>query len=260
MRLFLYQILSFTFLLLISNVYAEGVVRVASASNFLLPVKNLQLQYEASSGNKLIISSGSTAKLYAQIMNGAPYDVFLSADQLTVQKLIENKLGVEESEFVYAAGKLVLWGAEHSGDPLILKNDLENLKFSYLAIANPKLAPYGRAALEVLQNLELYGKLSSRLVYGENVGQTFQFVYSGNAELGLVALSQVLQFKNRGQYWQIPLHLYQPLKQSAVQLIRAKTNLAAKSFMHFLKSAKIQHEIASQYGYRSVSPSINLER
>ena len=197
-------------------------------------------------------------------MNGAPYDVFLSADQSTTIKLIENKLAIKDSASIYATGKLALWRAGNKHKALDLKNDLQNvlknLEFKRLAIANPKLAPYGRAAIDVLKNLSLYDKVKTRLVYGENIGQTFQFVYSGNAELGLVAMSQIKQFNNAGDYWEIPSEFYQPIKQSAVLLNRAKNKPAAKLFMQFLKSKKIQKEISDKYGYLSTITQNSLMR
>jgi len=246
--------------LIFSDVYATETIRVATASNFLSPLKNLKIQYETESGQILHISSGSTSKLYAQIINGAPYDIFLSADQSTVGKLIKNNEAIANTEFIYAIGKLVLWSAKKKRSVLLLQNDFKNRRFRHLAIANPKLAPYGRAAIEVMKNLELYDTLHPRLVYGENIGQTFQFVYSGNAELGLVALSQLKQLNEVGSYWEIPLDLYRPINQSAVILSRANDNVAAKSFMRFLKSPKIQHELSRQYGYLSATVPTALER
>lgn len=236
-----------------SNVYGEEAIKIATASNFLLPMKNLKKHFESELGVDVILISGSTSKLYAQIINGAPYDIFLSADQNTVGKLIENGLAIKNSEFVYATGKLALWRRGHKRSTSELQNDLVNLRFKRLAIANPKLAPYGHAALEVLHNLALYDKVSARLVYGENIGQAFQFAYSGNAELGMVAVSQLKSLNNAGQYWEIPLDLYQPLKQSAVLLKRAKNNIAAKLFMTLLKSRKIQQVISREFGYLSAT-------
>jgi len=260
MWLLLGKLLFILIYLIFSNVYAAETIRVATASNFLSPLKKLKNLYESESEHVLKISSGSTSKLYAQIINGAPYDIFLSADQSTVRKLIKNGEAIANTEFVYAIGKLVLWSAMKERTALLLQNDFQNLQFKHLAIANPKLAPYGRAAIEVIKNLKLNDKLHSRLVYGENIGQTFQFVYSGNAKLGLVALSQIMQLKEVGPYWEVPLHLYQPLKQSAVLLNRANGNIAAKSFMRFLESSKVQQELSSKYGYLSATMSTTLER
>lgn len=235
--------------LVFSKLYAAETIRVATASNFLPALKNLKQKFESEVDIDLIIISGSTSKLYAQISNGAPFDIFLSADQLAVKKLLENAFAVKNSEFVYATGKLALWGADENRTPFDLKNDLQDLNFKRLAIANPKLAPYGQASIEVLKKLSLHDKVKTRMVYGENIGQTFQFVYSGNVELGFVAMSQLKLFKHVGQYWEIPLSLYQPLKQSAVLLNRAKNKTAAKSFLFFLKSREVQQIISSQFGY-----------
>ena len=253
MWLYFFKLICFLIYLTLSNVYAGESVKVATASNFLWPLKNLKAQFKILSGHDLIISSGSTTKLYAQIMNGAPYDVFLAADQSTTRNLIENGQAIANSEFIYATGKLALWGADKDRSAQGFQNDLQNFNFRFLAIANPKLAPYGRAALEVIENLELKGALNSRLVYGENIGQAFQFVYSGNADLGFVAVSQLMLIKDAGHYWEIPLYLYKPLRQSAVLLNRARNNIAAKSFLDFLKGYEIQKVISNEYGYLSTT-------
>ncbi|HMN68950.1 MAG TPA: molybdate ABC transporter substrate-binding protein, partial [Bdellovibrionales bacterium] len=186
---------------------------------------------------KVLVSAGATGKLFAQIKNGAPFDVFLSADQETPRKLIAEGLAVENSSFTYAIGKLALWSRDAGiVDP---KGDvLNSSKFRHLSIANPKLAPYGAAAKEVLEKKGLWEKLQPKLVMGENIAQAHQFVSSGNAELGFVALSQVKMDvdKTIGSLWLVPASLYSPLRQDAVLLKRGKDQTAAKTLLEFLRS------------------------
>ena len=240
--------------------YASERVVVAVASNFLAPFKKIKVKFKEETGYDLLISSGSTAKLYAQIKNGAPFDIFLSADQLTTNKLINENKAIKESEFVYAAGQLAFWDNRKNSDQVVTQNTLIGLKIkpkdgrkpSRLAIANPKLAPYGRAAFEVLQKLKLDEIMLKRLVFGENIGQAFQFVYSKNADFGIVALSQLKIKGIMNGFWVIPQNLYQPIHQSAILLNRAKNNLTANAFMAFLKRNDIQKLIVSDYGYQLI--------
>jgi len=243
-----------------SIAYAEEKIVVATASNFLAPLKKLKIKFQSETKYSLIISSGSTAKLYAQIMHGAPFDVFLSADQKSVSKLINNKKAIAGSEFVYAAGKLVLWGGEKNKSAEQLHIDLVTLNMTRFAVANSKLAPYGRASMEVLKNLNLEGGIKPYLIYGENIGQTFQFIYSENVDLGFVAMSQINSLKKAGVYWEVPTNLYQPIKQSAVMLNRAKNNKAAMAFLAFLQRPDIQQYIADEFGYQIFAAKQMLKR
>lgn len=224
-------------------------VKVAVAANFSKPVEEIAKSFEKDTGNKLIISPASTGKLYVQVKNGAPFEVFLSADNKTPAKLIAESYGIQGSDFTYAKGKLVLW----SGDADKIKNDDSALKaanFSHLAVANPKTAPYGAAAYEVMEQLKLTSVLKDKLVQGENIAQTKQFVESGNAELGFVAMSQV--FKNgklnSGSMWEIPTTMYSPILQDAVLLKAGEKSAAAKAFLDYLKGEKAKAIILS-YGY-----------
>ena len=183
--------LVFFFHLSMSIAYAED-VRIAVATNFLATLNEIATTFEKDTGHSAVVSSGSSGKLYAQIIHGAPFDVFLSADSKRPKLLEDDGLAVTGSRFTYAVGRLTLW----SSDPDMIKGNgkdvLTNNRFTRLAIANPKTAPYGVAAKSTLQALGLWDYLYDRLVQGENIGQTFQFVYSKNAEIGFVALSQVL--------------------------------------------------------------------
>ena len=224
-------------------------VRVAVAANFVGTLDRLGKVFQTGSGNTLLVSSGSTAKLYAQIRNGAPYDVLLAADAEHPRRLEQEGLAVAGSRFTYARGQLALW----SRDPGRVDAEAKVLRtsdFRHLAIANPSIAPYGAAAQQTLQHLGLWETLTPRLVRGEDIGQTFQFVQSGNAELGFVALAQVRRLKPdaRGSFWLVPVRLYDAIEQQGVLLTRAKNNAAARAFLAFLQS-KRGREIVQADGY-----------
>ncbi len=234
-------------LLLLPSAQAEQ-VRLAVAANFLATVKALAPLFEEQTGSELIISGASTGKLYAQIINGAPYDVLLSADQKHPQQLEQAGKVVEGSRFIYAAGKIVLWSSE--AKPLD-KDSIAGGGFAKLAIANPRTAPYGQAAQQALQNMGLWQAAKPKLVQGESIGQAFQFVATGNAQLGLVALSQVLNpanLYNRQHYWLVPENLHEPLAQEAALLAYGRDNAAAKQFLQFLRSDEAVN-IMRAYGY-----------
>ncbi|MHB9101677.1 MAG: molybdate ABC transporter substrate-binding protein [Sulfuricella sp.] len=226
---------------------AADEMRVAVAANFAAPMEQIAAEFARDTGHRAVISSGATGKFYAQIKNGAPFEVLLSADDATPAKLEQEGLGVTGSRFTYAIGRLVLW----SPKPGYVDPQGEVLKkgdFRHLAVANPKLAPYGRAAQEVLEKKALWQPLQPRLVLGENIAQTWQFVASGNAELGFVALSQI---KTKGGYlpgslWIVPQTLHAPIRQDA--LLLAKGKAAAEQFMKYLKSDKAA-AIIRRYGY-----------
>ena len=235
------------FLLHVSDALAKE-LRIAVASNFLLPLKALSKNFKESTGHKVVVISGSTGKLYAQIKQGAPFDILLAADSIRPELLEKEGIGVLGSRFTYAVGRLVLWS---KNSKLPLKNDLQVLNhknFRYLAIANPKTAPYGKAAEQVLRKKGFWEKIQNRLVRGENISQTFQFVMTGNADIGLIALSQLRKNQGRGFSWIIPQEWHDPIRQQGILLKRAKTNKAARQFLNFIKSNRIQKQIES-YGY-----------
>ena len=224
-------------------------VQVAVAANFAAPMKKIAAEFERATGDKVAISLGSTGNFYAQIRNGAPYEVFLSADASTPAKLEQEGLAVPGSRYTYAIGKLVLWSA----NPAVVDASGAVLKtgdFAHLAIAKPELAPYGAAALETLRKLGLLATLTPKLVQGQNIAQTYQFVASGNAQLGFVALSQVYEGGKlkSGSAWIVPADLYRPIRQDAVLLKPGAANPAAQALMRFLKGAQAR-AVIQDFGY-----------
>lgn len=221
---------------------------LAVASNFAAPMKELEAQYEARTGHRLRVAYGSSGKMYAQILNGAPFDIFLSADQDKPLRLIESGHALESTRRTYARGSLVLWSLREA----YLIDGPERLKsgdFQRLAVANPRLAPYGRAAMQVLANLGVESELQSRLVTGENIAQTFQLVYSGNADIGLVAASQLVSPDIvRGSSWQVPANLHEPILQDLVVLKNAAAKPVTAALLDFLASDEAQ-QILERYGY-----------
>ncbi len=223
---------------------------IAVATNFSEVIDVLKADFEASSEHQLTIITGSTGKLYAQIVNGAPFDVFMSADQARPELLVQDGRALD-TRFTFATGLLALWSADADR---IGENGLQALTepYRHLAIANPQLAPYGVAAKEALNALGLLETLQSRIVMGENVGQTHALIASGNAELGIVALAYAISPRNvkAGSYWVIPPELYAPIHQDAVLIRRAENNAAALAFMAYLQSEPAK-EIIRTFGYEA---------
>ncbi len=224
-------------------------VSVAVASNFTAPAQRLAELFQKETGHTVKLSFGSSGKFTTQIQQGAPFDVFLSADEQHTQRLEDEGLTVPHTRFVYVLGKLVLWSAK----PGYVDDQgavLGKGSYNKLAYADPKLAPYGLAAQQTLQKLNLWGKVQGKLVTGENITQAYQFAATGNAEIAFIALSQVTQDGrvNGGSYWVVPAELYQPIRQSAVRLSAAKDPIAAQAFLTFLKSAKFV-SIMRDFGY-----------
>lgn len=224
-------------------------VHVAVAANFAAPMKSLAADFEQQTGHRAVVSLGATGQLYAQIRQGAPYGVLLSADTTTPEKLGREGYGLAETQRTYAIGRLALWSRDESC--IDAKADvLRRGEFRRLAIANPKLAPYGVAATQALRSLGLLDELQPKMVEGANINQAFQFVASGNAELGFVALSQVMQdgrLRN-GSAWIVPAELHEPIKQDAILLTKDKDNPAAIALMGYLDS-NAAREIIRRYGY-----------
>jgi len=208
-------------------------IRVAAASNFADTIEIIANRFEKSTGLRVILIFGSTGKHYAQIRHGAPFDAFFAADTQRPERLENEGLAVPGSRFTYALGQLVLWSPKPGYvDPE--GKVLRHGEFRHLALANPRLAPYGMAAREVLQARGLWNELDKRFVRGENIGQAFQFVKSGNAELGFIARSQVMRTDQmaEGSFWQVPQALYTPIEQQAVLL---NDKAAARAFMSFVR-------------------------
>lgn len=227
---------------------AADVVSVAVAANFTDATREIVPLFEKATGHKAKVSYGSTGKLYSQIENGAPFQVFLAADTKRPQKAEQAGLAVADSLFVYAKGKLALWSTKAG----LVDDGAKFLKdgaFAHLAMANPKTAPYGLAAQQVMEHLGLWSKLQSKLVRGESIAQTFQFVVSGNAQSGFVAYSQVKAWKgDSGSTWVIPSEYYAPIEQAAVLLKKGESSPAAKAFLDFLKSDAAK-QVIEQFGY-----------
>ena len=223
-------------------------VSVAVAANFTAPMQKIAAEFEKDTGHKIATAFGATGKFYAQIKNGAPFDVLLAADDKTPAKLIKEGAAVTGSQLTYAIGKLVLWSAKPAlVDPA--GDVLKNSNFDHLAIANPKLAPYGSAAVDVMKSLAVYDAWQARIVTGESIAQTYQFISSGNAQLGFVALSQVLKDgKTEGSAWVVPAKLYSPIRQDAAMLARGKGKPAAEALLQYLKTDKARTIIRS-FGY-----------
>lgn len=224
-------------------------VQVAVAANFTAPIQAIAKDFEKDTGHKLVASFGATGQFYAQIRNGAPFEVFLAADDSTPAKLEQEKAVVPGSRFTYAIGKLALWSPK-DGYVDAKGEVLKKGGFQHLSIANPKTAPYGLAATQVLDKLGLKDKLTGKIVEGQNIGQAYQFVSSGNAELGFVALSQIYKDGKvtAGSAWIVPADLYEPIRQDAVILEKGKDNAAAKALVDYLKGPKAAAVIKA-YGY-----------
>lgn len=218
---------------------------VAVAANFTGAAKELGVLFSNSTTHEAIFSFGSTGQLYAQISQDAPFDVFLAADSVRPKKAVGEGLAVDGSRFTYATGRIALF----SRDSALITDGatLKHAEFATIAIPNPVTAPYGAAAVEVLMALNVYDVLSTRIVQGTNVAQTYQFIATGNAELGFVALSQIAGHRT-GSRWIVPEALHSPIKQDAVLLIRGAANPAALAFVSFLRSPEAR-TIIREYGY-----------
>ncbi|CAI8756802.1 MULTISPECIES: molybdate ABC transporter substrate-binding protein [Pseudomonas] len=241
--------------LLLTTFFAIGAaqaaeVQVAVASNFTAPIQAIAADFEKDTGHKLVAAYGATGQFYTQIKNGAPFEVFLAADDTTPAKLESEGDTVKGSRFTYAVGTLALWSAKDgyvdSQGQVLKHND-----FQHLSIANPKAAPYGLAATQVLDKLGLTAQVKSKLVEGQNITQTYQFVSTGNAELGFVALSQVYKDGKvtGGSAWIVPAELHDPIKQDAVILNKGRDNPAAVALVDYLKGPKAA-AIIQTYGYQ----------
>jgi molybdate transport system substrate-binding protein len=224
-------------------------VPVAVAANFAAPMRQIAREFEKDSGHKAVLAIGATGAFYAQIRNGGPFMLLLAADEATPARLEKEGLAVPGSRFTYATGRLVLWspqpGLVDDKGQVLARGD-----FDRIALANPRLAPYGAAAVEALAQLKLLERLRPRFVQGENIGQAYQFVATGNVPLGLVALSQVMEEGRMaaGSAWLVPAALHAPLHQDAVVLAPGKDSAAAAALTAYLRTDKIRTLIA-RYGY-----------
>jgi molybdate transport system substrate-binding protein len=236
---------------LISTSTFAAQTNVAVAANFTDAAKEIAAAFKQKTGHDAVLSFGSSGQFYTQITQDAPFQIMLSADDERPKKLISDGLGLPDSRFTYAIGKLVLW----SKDPKLVKGEatLKSGAFSKLSICNPLAAPYGAAAVETMKSLKLYDTLQAKFVEGANITQAFQFVATGNAELGFIALSQ-LTGNNGGSRWLVPQDLYKPIRQDAVLLKKGASNEAATAFIAFLKGPEAR-AIIEKYGYAFDSKS-----
>jgi molybdate transport system substrate-binding protein len=224
---------------------------IAVAANFTDAAKEIAAAFKAKTGHEAVLSFGATGALYTQITQEAPFEILLSADAEHPKKVADNGLGVADSRFTYAIGKLVLWSK--NADLVKGGETLKGGGFAKLSIANPALAPYGAAAIETLKALKLDEAVQPKIVQGNSIAQTFQFIDTGNAELGFIALSQ-LTGKSDGSRWIVPQTLYKPIRQDAVLLKKGAANEAATAFMTFMKGAEAR-AIIEKYGYAIDSQS-----
>ena len=238
-------------LLLFGQTSWAATVLVAVAANFSKPMTEIAAEFEKATSHSAKLSFGSTGKFVSQLENGGPFEVLLAADEKAPQRLADSGLAVPNSQFTYALGKLVLWSAK----PDFVDDQGKILTtggFKHLAVADPKLAPYGAAAVEVLKKMGLFEKLQPLFVQGENIAQTFQFVSTANAQLGFIALAQVIDTKSgkigSGSGWIIPGDYYAPIRQGAVLMKKGAENPAAPALLDYLKSAPAL-AIIEKYGY-----------
>lgn len=235
-------------LLLVAAPARAGEALVAVAANFTEPARELAAAFQARTGHQITLSFGSTGKLYAQIVNGAPFDAYLAADAARPEKALAEGLAVTGSRFTYARGKLALWSLE----PGLVEQGqryLAQARPERLAIANPATAPYGLAAQQVMENLGAWGRLQPSLVRGESIAQAFQFVATGNAEAGFVAVAQLRSWQGlTGSAWIVPESLYLPIEQQAVLLVRGRNNPAATAWLAYLREPEAV-ALIENYGY-----------
>jgi molybdate transport system substrate-binding protein len=234
---------AFTLTLSLSAQAAD--VNIAVAANFTDAAKEIGAAWEKASGNKAIFSFGATGQLYTQITQAAPFDVFMSADEETVKRAVNEKNAVAGTQFTYAIGKLVLFS--RNKDLVKGPQTLSEGKFAKVSIANPAAAPYGAAAVEVMKKLNVYDQLSSKIVQGQNIVQAYQFVDTSNAEIGFVALSQVIA-STEGSRWVVSENLYAPIKQDVVLTKRGENSAAARAYLAFLTGPEAT-AIVEKFGY-----------
>lgn len=242
MRIFLLFLLFYS-----SNLFAEN-FRIAVASNFYHTLNLIKTEFQKTNPTKIDLIKGSTGKLFAQIQHGAPYDIFLAADTIRPEKLEQSGFAVEKSRFTYAIGQLAFWSKSKPVNNITTV--IKSGNYQKIAIANPKTAPYGKAAVEALKKLKLYTTVKPKLVFGENISQTFQFVHSGSADYGFVALTQIIsQAKNQpGEFSIVPANLYSPIEQQLVFLKSSSNKALAEKFIQFMKQESTKALIKNQ-GY-----------
>ena len=242
--------LVFLFSVLFSKYLFADIIYIGVASNFSDPIKLIKYSFENETDHKLVISKGSSGGLYSQIMNGAPLDIFLSADQNLPLKLEKNKKGIIGTRFTYARGKLRLISFNKKLLNKTFPRILTSSHVKYIGIGNPLFVPYGYAAKEVLTKINLTKKISNKLILAKNINQVFLMSYLGNLDLAFVSYSDIKSKKNnkKGMIWEISQDLYSPINQDAILLLPGKQKRGAKDFMFFLQSDFVKKKIRD-YGY-----------
>ncbi len=237
------------FLLIFSYKYSNAKeINIGVASNFLMPMNVLKQTFESENNIKIFLSSGSSGSLYSQIINGAPLDVFLSANQHLPKKLENTTKGIKGTRFTYATGKLLLFSTNKDLLNLKFPNVILSKKIKYLGLGNPKYVPYGMAAKEVLKSLQIFNTLEKKIVLGKNVNQVFLMNYYGNLDIGFIAKSDFITKNKKGKVWDIPQDLYSPINQDAILLKYGEKKAEAKLFLKFLSSERVKDKLV-RLGY-----------
>ncbi len=224
-------------------------VHLAVASNFVAPLNIIKKEFLKENDTSLIISKGSTAKLYSQIINNAPIDIFLSADQSTLQKIPKDKK-IESSQFTYAIGRLLIFSKNKINKNKNLEQVLKNNRVKQIVIANPRFSPYGRSTVEILEKKKIWSNLKNKIILASNVNHVSSFIFSGNADLGFISYSdkmKILELK-KGYFFEVPSYLYTEIKQDVLLMKRAEKNSVAQNFLVYLKSSKVK-KIIKSFGY-----------
>ena len=220
-------------------------IHVGVASNFLIPINFIKKTFENENNIKVFLSSGSSGGLYSQIMNGAPLDIFLSANQELPKKLENTTKGIKGTRFTYAIGKLLLFTTNKDLYNLTFPNIILSKKIKYIGLGNPKYVPYGLAAKEVLKSLNIFNVLEKKLVLSKNVNQVFLMNYFGNLDIGFIAKSDFIIKNKKGKVWNIPQNLYSPIKQDAILLKNGEKKPKARMFLKFLSSERVKDKLIS---------------
>ena len=243
----LYLLLIFLNSITFKHLFAENIY-IGVASNFLTPMKALKENFESTNDGKIFISSGSSGSLYSQIINGAPLDIFLSADQNQPKKLEKTGKAIKGTRFTYATGKLVVYSTKKFLFGQSFPQFLTSNKINYIGIGKPEYVPYGRAAIEVLKSLKVIKEISPKLVLGKSVNQVFLMSFFGNLDLGFVSKADFLSNNENGQTWEIPQNLYSPIKQDAILLKNGEQKNNAILFLKFLSSERTKEDL-KRFGY-----------
>jgi molybdate transport system substrate-binding protein len=239
--------LLFSWLIPLKHSLAENIY-IGVASNFLKPIKLLKENFESKNNGKIFISSGSSGSLYAQIINGAPLDIFLSADQDLPKKLEKKSKAIRGTRFTYATGKLVAYSTKKFLFSQSFPQILNSNNIRYIGIGNPEYVPYGRAAQEVLKSLNIFKKISSKLVLTKSVNQVFLMNYFSNLDIGFISKADFISNNKKGKIWEIPHHLYSPIKQDAILLKNGEKKKNAMLFLKFLSSKRTKEKL-KKFGY-----------